>query len=65
MLEGAPEGVTFRGFHIRVARVAYDYEEAIGFFTHYDIRTTQAQSWFPQIAGTQVSQLSWVLGTSM
>ena len=43
------EGVKqkFRGFHIRVARVGYDYEQAVGYFKEYP-ETARGQDWYPQ-----------------
>ena len=37
----------FRGFHVRVARVGYDYEQAVGYFKEYP-ESARGQDWYPQ-----------------
>ena len=58
-VEGAVK--KFRGFHVRVARVNHDYEQAVGYIRMYDKATTRVQSWYPQseyAPGTPVSIMS-------
>ncbi len=49
----------FKGFHVRVMRVNWDPEEAIGQFTEYDEEIIRAQSWYPIRDGDIVSTLIW------